>query len=183
LHSNSFISVAESNSLLKLLASLDAHAAHSSIVLSGLVCSLIFFEEDIARTQANRFWSAAILMISLAIAASLLRPEFKISKIYATPAWCFYSAAICIGVFGFLYWLMDLQRLQNWMMIVRPAAINPLICYLLPFVIESLLGLFEMSSPLRVFEGNLGMLAALLYASMIMLLLHGLNKANIKLKF
>jgi hypothetical protein len=78
---------------------------------------------------------------------------------------------------------MDLQRLQNWMMIVRPAAINPLICYLLPFVIESLLGLFEMSSPLRIFEGNLGMLAALLYASMIMLLLHGLNKANIKLKF
>jgi len=115
--------------------------------------------------------------------ATLLRPEFKISKIYATPSWCFYSAAICISIFSFLYWLIDLKRVEAWMRLVKPAAINPLICYLLPFVIESLLSLSGLRSPLRSFEGSAGMLAALLYASLIMLAVHGLNKANFRLKF
>ncbi|MBC3830177.1 DUF5009 domain-containing protein [Undibacterium amnicola] len=183
LHTDSFGAMAESSSLWKLMASLDAHAAHSSIVLAGLVSSLIFFEENARLSQARRFSRAFSLMITLIVAASLLRPEYKISKIYATPSWCFYSAAICIGVFGFLYWLMDLQRIQKWMLLIKPAAINPLICYLLPFIIESILSMLGIRSPLRSFDGNLGMLAALFYAGLIILLVHGLNKINFKLKF
>jgi hypothetical protein len=78
---------------------------------------------------------------------------------------------------------MDLRRIQHWMVLIKPAAINPLICYLLPFVIEAILNMSGIRSPLRSFDGNLGMLAALFYAGLIMLLVHGLNKINFKLKF
>jgi len=182
-HQTSIVAAAQNSRLLQFVLSWDAHAAHSSIVLCGLLCSLIFFEEDERLSHANRFLRAMGLTLGLIAIATLLRPEFKISKIYATPSWCFYSAAICISIFSFLYWLIDLKRVEAWMRLVKPAAINPLICYLLPFVIESLLSLSGLRSPLRSFEGSAGMLAALLYASLIMLAVHGLNKANFRLKF
>lgn len=183
LHSNAFGNLAVDNSFLKLLATLDAHAAHSSIVLAGIVCSLIYFEEDASLKQAMRFIRAFGLMFALVLVASVLRPEFKISKIYATPSWCFYSAAICIAVFSFLYWLMDLRKIQSWMLLVKPAAINPLICYLLPFMIEAILGLQHWHSPLRALEGYLGIWAAMFYASMVILVVHGLNQINFRIKF
>ncbi|MFZ6799896.1 DUF5009 domain-containing protein [Undibacterium sp. Di24W] len=177
------IALAQTNQALQFILSLDAHAAHSSIVICGILCSFIFFAEDQSLSQAARFLRAFGLTIVLISAATLLRPEFKISKIYATPSWCFYSAAICISVFAFLYWLIDLKKAQNWMHAVKPAAINPLVCYLLPFVIESILSLTGIRSPLRSFEGGYGILAALIYASLIMLAVHGLNKVNFRLKF
>ncbi|MBC3805740.1 DUF5009 domain-containing protein [Undibacterium seohonense] len=183
LHSKAFSNLAADNDLLKLLAALDAHAAHSSIVLAGIVCSLIFFAEDASLKQAMRFIRAFGLMFVLVLVASALRPEFKISKIYATPSWCFYSAGICIAVFSFLYWLMDLRKIQSWMLLVKPAAINPIICYLLPFIIEAILGLLHWHSPLRSLQGNLGVFAAMLYASMIIFLVHGLNQINFRIKF
>lgn len=182
-HQANIIAAAHTNSLLKFTLSWDAHAAHSAIVICGILCSLIFFEEDQTLSQTNRFLRAMSLTLALTITATILRPEFKISKIYATPSWCFYSAAICISLFSFLYWLIDLKHRQAWMRVVKPAAINPLICYLLPFLIESILGLTGLHSPLRSFEGGAGMLAALLYASLIMFAVHGLNKINFKLKF
>lgn len=182
-HQANIVTAAQTDSLLRFILSWDAHAAHSAIVICGILCSLIFFEESPTLSQANRFLKAIALTVTLIIAATFLRPEFKISKIYATPSWCFYSAAICISVFGFLYWLIDLKQVQNWMRVVKPAAINPLVCYLLPFVIESLLSLLGLRSPLRLFEGGLGILAALLYAGLIMLAVHGLNRINFKLKF
>nr|WP_315473012.1 DUF5009 domain-containing protein [uncultured Undibacterium sp.] len=182
-HQANTIAFAQTNQTLQFFLSLDAHAAHSAIVICGILCSLIFFEENPTLSQAGRFLRALALTVALIVVATWLRPEFKISKINATPSWCFYSAAICISVFGFLYWLIDLKQVQNWMRAVKPAAINPLVCYLLPFVIESIFSLTGIHSPLRSFEGGFGILAALTYASLIMLAVHGLNKINFRLKF
>lgn len=190
-HSTYFGHFIENNqsiaSLMNVIASLDGHAAHSSIVLLGVICTLIFFEEDStishSKSEPRRFTNAAILFMILILAATALRPDFKISKIYATPSWCFYSAAICIAVFGFLFWLIDLRKIQNWMIAIKPAAINPLVCYLLPFAIEAILQLSGMQSPLRRFEGGIGIFAALLYSLLIMLSVHGLNKINFRIKF
>lgn len=194
-HSTYFGQVIESNQsiamIMTMIASLDGHAAHSGIVLLGLICSLIFFEEDSAishsrsqsKSEPRRFINAAILFMILIFAATALRPDFKISKIYATPSWCLYSAAICIAVFSFLFWLIDLRKIQNWMIAIKPAAINPLVCYLLPFAIEATLHLSGMQSPLRRFEGGVGILAALVYSLLMMLSVHGLNKMNFRIKF
>jgi predicted acyltransferase len=194
-HSTYFAHFIENNhaiaSLLKIIARLDGHAAHSSIVLLGVICTLIFFEEDStishskseSKSEPRRFINAAILFMILILAATALRPDFKISKIYATPSWCFYSAAICIAVFGFLFWLIDLRKIQNWMIAIKPAAINPLVCYLLPFAIEAILQLGGIQSPLRRFEAGMGIFAALFYSLLIMFSVHGLNKINFRIKF
>ncbi|MFZ6820175.1 hypothetical protein [Undibacterium sp. Ji22W] len=187
IHSINTQLVGQTDFVVKLLLSLDGHAAHCSIVLSGLVCSLIFFEENQANKQSEhlpqRFRNALLFAVSLIVLATILRPQFKISKIYATPSWCLYSAAICIIVFSFLYWIIDLKRSQSWVNLVKPAAINPLVCYLIPFVIEALLKLFNLPSPIHFFEGGTGIMASVIYAFFIISIVAALNKINFKLKF
>ena len=69
---------------------------------------------------------------------------FKISKIYATPTWCLYSAAFCAIIFSFLYWLIDKKRIMGWTYFFKPAASNPLLTYIIPdiiYYVTALLGI------------------------------------------
>lgn len=183
LQNNTVATYLRSSSFLWFIASLDGHAAHTSVVLLGITTGLIFFEKECSLSPARRYLRALTLLLSLVFTATLLRPEFKISKIYATPSWCLYSAAICIAIFSLLYWLIDLQKRQRWTRAFQPAAINPLVCYLLPFVIEVSLKLSGFQSPLHNVEGTLGILVTMIYASFILWLVHRLNKINFKIKF
>lgn len=168
---------------LSLLPAIDAHFSHSAIVLCGILCSLIFFEEGRQKRPAQRFMIALLFAAGLIAVATMLRPYFKISKIAATPSWCFYSAAICMLVFGLLYWLIDIQQRKTWVTAIDAVAINPLVCYLLPFVIGACLHLVQLPSPVQLFTGLAGMTAAMLYTMMIVVLVAALNKANFKIKF
>ncbi|MBC3883200.1 DUF5009 domain-containing protein [Undibacterium sp. LX40W] len=167
----------------RFLLSQDAHAAHTTIVLSGLVCSMIFFDGAISTTIQGRFIKAVSFACSLALSAALLRPYFAISKIYATPSWCFYSAAICVGFFSVLYYLIDLKKLHSWISLFEPAAVNPLVCYLIPFIVEAIYGMTGWHSPLHQLTGAIGILACVLYAAFIFTLVAVLNRFNFKMRF
>lgn len=182
-HSTYFAPLMHVDFLSSLLPGIDAHIAHSSIVLCGIICSLQFFEIHPKKTQAQRFVTALVLALCLSVIASLLRPYFTISKIYATPSWCFYSAAICIIVFALLYWLIDLRAQKTWVKLIQPVAINPLVCYLIPFSIQALLNLAGLTAPVQLFSGGAGIVAALIYTVIIVLLVAALNRVNFKLKF
>jgi heparan-alpha-glucosaminide N-acetyltransferase len=173
----------EMGGIMNIFIFLDAHIAHSAIVICGILSSLIFFEENPHIRQSQAFLRAMYLTLGLLLIASVLRPLFSISKIYASPSWGLYSAAVCILIFAWLYWVIDLKRIQGWIWVIRPAAINPLVCYLLPFVIESLLSLCGVRSPIHLFEGGAGIVVAVIYAGLIMIAVAALNRINFKLKF
>jgi heparan-alpha-glucosaminide N-acetyltransferase len=164
------------------MAKQSGNAAHVSIVLSGMLLSLIFFDQDLKLTRRQRYLYAAGFTILLLIAGYFLRPYFKISKIYATPTWCLYSAAICCILFCFLYWLIDIKHQSKWTNFFRPAAANPLLTYIVPFVIYALLHLLHIKLPAVLQSGITGLLWCVFYAVVVMGIAKGLNKAGIKLQ-
>jgi predicted acyltransferase len=164
------------------MAGQSGHAAHVSIVLSGMLLSLIFFDQGLNSTRQQRYWQAAGFTLILLVTGFFLRPYFKISKIHATPTWCLYSAAICCVLFCFLYWLIDIKHKSKWTNFFRPAAANPLLTYIIPFIIYALLHLMHVKLPDVLQTGITGLLWCIFYAVVVMGIAKGLNKAGIKLQ-
>ena len=167
---------------MKWIFSQEAHAAHSQIVLSGIVCSLIFFDAGRRDADSRRFTEAALFAAALVLAAAVLRPSFGISKIYATPSWCLYCAAISIGIFGLLYWTIDMRGRSRWTRLVEPAASSPLVTYLLPFVVEALLQQVGLGLPAALRQGAAGLFWAGIYAALIVWVVSRLNRRGVRLK-
>ncbi len=174
---------AKDNSLLQWMAARSGHAAHTSIVLCGIVVSLFFFDRDIIKKIYWRFIAACLFALAAAIAGFFIRPYYGISKIYATPTWCLYCVAICTVLYSILYWLTDILKVDKWTVFFQPAASNPLLVYILPAIIMYLqisLGLYFM--PAEFHQGVLGIAWSVCYTVIIMFIAMGLNKLKIKLQ-
>ncbi|MFS2134379.1 DUF5009 domain-containing protein [Duganella sp. Dugasp56] len=156
------------------------NAVHTSIALCGLLTALIFFGDGGRAGRA--FGMAAALAAVLAVIAFLLRPAFHVSKIDATPSWALYSSAICVLLFAALYWLVDVQRRQRWTALVRPAAANPLLTYIIPYIVYALMQYLHLSFPAVLGAGLPGLLWAAAYAVIVMALAAVLNRMHIKLQ-
>lgn len=174
---------AKSNLVLEWMAARAGHAAHTGIVLCGIVVSLLFFDAAILRKIYERFIAVCVFALMAALAGYWIRPYYAISKIYATPTWCLYSVAICALLFSFLYWFIDIVKYQGWTKFFQPAASNSLLVYILPAIIMHLqiaAGLYFMPAEFR--QGILGIAWSAGYALLIMLLAMGLNKLKIRLQ-
>ena len=164
-----------------VLFSQGGHASHTSLVLMGIILSLIFFHGK-SMTNQQRFNAAAVYAVVLIIGGVLLRPYFQISKIHATPSWCLFSAAACVVIFSFLYWLIDLKKVSGWTNFIKPAASNPLLTYIIPFVVYALMEIFHLHWPSFLREGFVGILWSLVFAVAVMSLVPVLNRMKIRLK-
>ena len=174
---------AKDNLVLQWMAARAGHAAHTSIVLCGMVVSLLFFDAAILRKIYERFIAACVFALMAALAGYWIRPYYRISKIYSTPTWCLYSVAICTMIFCLLYWLIDILKYQRWTTFFQPAAANSLLVYILPAIIMYLqiaTGLYFM--PAEFHQGVLGIAWSVCYAIFIMVLAMGLNKLKIRLQ-
>ena len=107
----------------------------TSLTLLGVVTALVFLARPDERAPPRRFGQAAALIAACVLAGALLRPAYTISKIYASPTWCLYSAAICIALFAALHALVDLRGHARWVRWIAPVASQPLVAYLIPFVV------------------------------------------------
>jgi predicted acyltransferase len=156
------------------------NAVHTSIALCGLLTARIFFGDP--GHGERGFVMAVALAAALALVALLLRPAFHISKIDATPSWALYSSAICVLLFAALYWLVDVRRRQRWTVLLRPAAANPLLTYLIPYIIYALMQYLHLALPAALGAGVPGLLWAAGYAMLVMTLAAILNRMHIKLQ-
>lgn len=168
--------------LLSHVFSQSGHAAHASVVLSGVILSMIFFKTSQPVEINRRFVEAAGFALLLFVTGLILRPYFGISKIYATPTWCLYSSGICVMIFSFLYWLIDVKKQDQWTSFFRPAASNALLVYIIPFIIYALMQYLHIEWPSMLYEGLIGVGWAAVYALLIMMLAMVLNRMKIKLQ-
>lgn len=166
---------------------LSMHATHLSMVLAGLVCSLLFFDTHGDPAHAgNSFRKAApralLLVLGLALAAWLLHQLYPISKIGATPPWALYCAALCLALFTALHWLINVRHLSRWTAAVEPVAANPLVTYLIPIVLAAAMRYFHWHWPAPLGQGTGALLFAVVFAAAIAAIVAQLNKLNFKLK-
>jgi predicted acyltransferase len=161
----------QSSPFLQLLTAQSENAAHTSIVLCGVITTLLFFNASGDGTP-QRFGSAALLALALLAFGALLQPYYGLSKNGATPSWALYSAALCVVLFAFLYWLIDLKRARGWTAFLRPAAANPLMIYMLPGILCALMKTLHVGLPEPLTEGTPGLLWAVAYAFVMLAVAH-----------
>jgi heparan-alpha-glucosaminide N-acetyltransferase len=128
----------------------------TSLTLLGVVTSLVFFARPDERAPRRRFARAAALIVACVVAGALLRPAYTISKIYASPTWCLYSAAICIALFAALHTLVELRGHARWTRWLAPVAAQPLVAYLIPFVVVGIEDAFRVALPSALNQGAVG---------------------------
>jgi len=175
-------SVKDSTSLYWISAQ-KGNAAHTSIVLSGIVLTLIFFDETKPVTIKTRFIQAFVFTVLLFTAGYFLRPYFKISKIHATPTWCLYSAGFCCIIFAFLYWLIDMKKNKRWTNFLKPAASNPLLTYIIPDIIYFLTALLGISLlPDSLSYGWIGIIWSFVFAFLVLGIAALLTKWKLRLQ-
>lgn len=164
--------------LAQLLAGQAENAVHTSIALCGLLTARLFF----GGPPALRFVHAPMFALALAVVAFLLRPAYKISKIYATPSWALYSAAICVLLFAALYWLVDVRKQWRWTGLLAPAAANPLLTYIIPYIVYAAMQALHLSLPEALGHGAAGLLWAVAYSCAVVALAAGLGRMGLKLQ-
>jgi predicted acyltransferase len=140
----------------------------TSLTLLGIVTALIFFAPAAAPAPSRRFLRALALIAVLVVAGALLRPAYTISKIYGSPTWCLYSAATCIALFAALHWLVDLRGRGRWVRFIAPVAANPLVAYLIPFVVEAALVAFHVRLPAVLDQGVAGVAFCIVFVLFVL---------------
>jgi len=168
--------------VLAALFSQPGHFSHAALVLCGCITALIFFDQAVQKNNRQRFAAAIVFALVLAVIATLMRPEYKISKIYATPSWVLYSAAICVLIFCALYRWIDVAGHAVLPRLLAPVAANPLLAYLIPFVFGAVLQLGHLSLPTLLNSPMPGVLYALGFALVLALLVKKIAKAGIRLR-
>jgi predicted acyltransferase len=172
----------EGQALMRVLFSQDAHFSHAALVLSGCVTAMLFFNQLSNDSAAKRFALAFGFALLLALAATWLRPEFKISKIYATPSWALYSASACVLIFAALYHYVDVRGRSFLPWLLEPVAANPLVAYLIPFIVEGLMSLANWEIPLFLRTDLVGIGFGMAYAVAVALLVKQLAARGVRLR-
>ncbi len=156
--------------------------AHTAIAISGIIVSLLFLGNSPAKTSNEKIIWIIVFASMMFIVGFFLRPLYGISKIYATPSWTLYSAAICSLIYAFLYWLIDLKKIINWAKFLKPAGSNPLLAYLLPDIFYSVLWIFGINFLSEYFGyGIIGIIRSLVFSLLMLALTALFNKLNIRL--
>jgi heparan-alpha-glucosaminide N-acetyltransferase len=139
----------------------------AAIAMAGcLLGSILRRDSDVSSHRARIAWAASFV-VGLFVAGLMTDTFEGINKNAATPAWCFFSAALACLVWMILYLLMDVAGFRKWSILIRPAGANPLVAYFLhPITVGTvtLLGLggtvlaYQESPDWRVaVAGSLGM--------------------------
>jgi heparan-alpha-glucosaminide N-acetyltransferase len=171
-----------SNAVLQFMNAQKGHATHISLVLAGIVVSLFVFDDKLARPLKIRIFQTLLFGAACFMVGFFLRPFFTISKILATPSWAMFSVTICVVLFCFLFWLIDLLKINRWTQVIQPSASNPLLAYTIPYIVLALMGVLHLSWPQLFSHGIPGLIWSLIYALIIMGIVKMLNRAKIKLQ-
>ena len=157
--------------------------AHSSMVVAGVVVSTLFLKDAPTKTPKERIvWTLAYAAF-LFVAGYLLADAFGISKTRATPAWALYSLSICAALFAFFYWLVDLRGKEGWFAFLRPAGVNPLLAYILPYTLYALFGALGAAAWLDQFhQGVPAILWSIVFSFAILGATAALTKWGVRLK-
>lgn len=158
------------------------NGAHVSLIMAGVVTSLIFLDEGRLGSAARKM-QLGLLMAVLAFAAGWFLRPLGISKIRATPTWSLWTVAACCLLFTALYWLCDVKKRAGWAWLVRPAGSNTLLTYLIPDICYFL---FALTGTYFVEEhwnhGWPGVIRAIVFTVAMLLVAHAATRARLRMQ-
>jgi predicted acyltransferase len=159
------------------------NAAHSILVLAGVIVSQLFLDSGGATSVRARIKWLVCFSAALFVCGYFLRPIQAISKIQGTATWSLYCGSISVAVFVFLYWLVDIMKFRRWSGFVGPAARNPLAAYILFYIIYYF-GVWQtfFKLPECFREGVVGIFYAIFFSGLVLLLTALLSRLHVRLR-
>jgi heparan-alpha-glucosaminide N-acetyltransferase len=159
-----------------------SNGAMPSLVMAGVVTSLIFVGEHRWKTPWQKIQLSLLMAVVCFIVGWLLAP-LGISKIRATPTWALWTVAASCTLFSALYWICDVRKLTGWAWLVRPAGSNTLLTYLVPDIYYFLAGLMGFESLLGHWDaGWPGIIRAVCFTIGILLIARVLTRARLRMQ-
>lgn len=152
--------------VLGALAEFNGNNTHGAIVLAGVILSQLFYLPNFAANKFKHYLIFTAVVALLAFASWQVSP---ISKIWATPSWALFSVFFCCLIFGAVYWVVDVKQQRAWTVFFEPSATNPLLVYILPYIVLSLCGILGFYLRPAFFNAGLaGILWSLGFACVMM---------------
>lgn len=153
---------------------------HSAIVLGGVMLSVLCYHPALA---AQRMRNVIVFSALLGLLAFASWQWFPISKIWATPSWALMSAFCCTLLFALVFVVVDVLKVQRWCALFAPAAANPLLAYILPYMLGAAAAIAGWHIRPDAFDSGLaGIVWSLVFACVIVLFTAGLTRLGLKLK-
>lgn len=166
--------------VFQMLANANNNHTHAAIVLAGVILSQLFYLPNFAASKFKHYLIFTGVIGVLALASWQVSP---ISKIWATPSWALFSVFFCCVIFGAVYWLVDVKQHRSWTAFFEPSATNPLLVYILPYIVLSLCGIFGFYLRPEMFNAGVpGIVWSLFFACVIMGIGAGLTRMGLRVK-
>lgn len=168
---------------LTFLYGQGGNAAHSMLVVAGIIVSQLFLDSNSATSVRARIKWMVCFSAFLFVCGYFLRPVQGISKIQGTATWSLYCGSINVAVFVFLYWLVDIMKCRRWSGFLGPAVHNPLVAYILPYIIYYF-GTWQdfFKLPEYFQEGMVGVFYAMFFSGLMLLLTALLSRLHVRLR-
>ena len=156
------------------------NGSSASFTAAGMLFSVICvkYAHISARTKAIFITST---VISLLLIAYISNNIWIISKLSGTPTWVFYCIAIAIGLYGIIHLLTEKGK-ATWFNVIKPAGTATLTCYLMPYILYSLLSICGIKFPEYLTTGFAGVLNCISFSFLTIGVTYLLGKIHIKLK-
>jgi len=156
--------------------------AHAALTTGGIILGVILQNNRESSQPYALLRKMVIYGLLLVLFGYLIRPLYGISKIYATPGWVLYSAAICVGVFMVLYWIIDMKGYVKWAGFLAPAGKNPLLAYILPSIVSGILGILGITLLSdHLGSGGLGVIRSIIFSLLMLWITSVLSRWKIQL--
>ncbi len=150
----------------------------ASITMSGVIMSMIIFDDGVAKSLEEKFKWGISYVVLLFVAGWALLP-FGLAKIGGTPSWCLLSAGFTGIIFIFVYWLVDVKGVSSWAAFLKPAGSNPLLVYLMPDIYYALFRTFHRSIAM---VGWVGVWRPIALTALILIIATILTRKNVKMQ-
>lgn len=177
------INIAVHTNLLKVNLWVIGDASSISLIMAGVVIAGLYTRLA-GKGKDGLLWGILTAAgIGFIVAGIVLRPYAGgISKIHATPPWVFICAGITILAFELMIWLVDIRKKQHWFSIIRPGGTSTLTCYLVPYLLYSILRLLHVQFPAFLSEGAGGIIRSFAIAFFVIWLVGIMEKFRLRLK-
>lgn len=158
------------------------NGCHHAFAMTGVLTTLLLQHHALVWKINKRLWVLTGISLFFILLGWASHHVWIISKIQATPPWLFYSSGLTLLCYVFIYWLTDKKGKSAWFWIIKPAGTATLTCYLIPYLLYTLIYMTGFTFPAFLSVSPVGLLRCVLIAFITVGITALLGKVNVKLK-
>ena len=166
---------------IKHIVWLVGNGSMAAFIMSGTVIALIYLRSK-QNTSRTFFAWLIVTAVAFIVFGLITRPIAGISKDHDTPAWVGICIGISILVFSLLIFIVDIRGKVKWFNVIKPAGTSTLTCYLIPYLLYSIMYLFRFDYPEFFNQGTGGIIRSLTTAFIVIFIAGFLEKKHLRLK-